>query len=904
MEIKEQLKKAEELVGQANYLDQQQMFNEAIEKLEDARSIFKDLGMLYRVRVADMDASIGFIMSSQGLHGEAKNRFRDAKTIYEGLETPDPLKTLKLKTRVADLEGKIGNEFQVLGQPKKALGHYKNAKTSFERLNLPHMIAPATVNIGLVLHDLGKPTEAITHFEKAKNLYHYLTMYPDFATTESRLGAVMADLGKPTEALKHYSVAKRLFEREILKMEREAAGTEMNMGIALVGLGQFTEALKHYGNAKNHFQKINELEGVAKVENNIGLISLAQSKPEEAKEHFEVSKNIYGNLKMPHHAASTDVNMAKALALLRKPKEALKKCDDALGIFQDLGLPMGQGKAYRSMGSIKMDLGDLKGSLNDLDRSLKLMELIRMGVKFPELQRSFKEEYLPILDALSSVNLTLFQRDGNSEYLNEALNYMELGKCSTVAEALEAGGGGVPCPEAKRLILEQDRLLDKAQKSFRKRTELRKLRLDEKINPDEFRTSLASLDVEYDAVQKKIEKLRSEVLVKCADFGSTPIPRTYNILKRTLEVFPRSERWAILEFAISSFMDKLLVFFVTQEGSIQSDAHDVDLGELERLARRCRGIIEKVRKRKWMRANEELRDLSEKLYISLIPEEIGKALKSRDVEHLIVVPHKLLHWVPFEALFDGDNYWGLKYAISTDFSLDIARLCVEKRQRRAIKMKERPYFLIVKNPLDDLPGADKEVDTLVGLLKAERIKHEVLPHKKATQPAFIEAINESPFNVLLYAGHAVFMGKHPSLSSLCLHTSGECLACSGKKKKHTPELLAATEFIHEVKFKRTPIVYLSACESGVAEVEPGDEMFGLVRALMYAGATSLVLSKWKVKDDVAPVFAEEFYSQLLGGESVAVALQNARQKVFKLDPDKFTDWTVFSVQGDPFRRLA
>ncbi len=583
----------------------------------------------------------------------------------------------------------------------------------------------------------------------------------------------------------------------------------------------------------------------------------------------------------------------------------MKRSEIALRVFEDFSILMGQAIVYRNTGLASIIRGNLERALHDLNRSFKLMERIRMGVKSPDLQRSLKKRYVGVADALCAVNLLRWQRNGGSEHLDEALNIAELAKCSTVAESLEAGGGGVPCPEAKELVIKEDQLLNKAQQSYRKWTELRKLRLDEEIDRAEFRTSLADLEKEYDAIQKEVESLRSEILWKCADVGSTPIPRTYNVLKKTLEVFPRDERWAILEFVLSISLEKLLVFLVDQEGSIHCVIHDIDLEKVTKLISKCQRIIKEVRKPfKRKKANEELDVLSKKLYNVFIPVEIGEALKSGNVEHLIVVPHKLLHWVPFEILFDGNNYWGIKYALSTAFSLDLARLCVEKRKKRAIKMKESLFFLLVKNPLFDLTFADEEVNSVLGLLEAQGIRSEVLHNDEATQLAFIEAANTRPFNVLHYAGHAMFMGKHPSLSHLDLHTDGECPACSLKPEEHTPQLLTANEIIHDVKFKRTPIVYLSGCESGVAEVEAGDEMFGLVRALMYAGATSLVLSRWLVRDKVAPVFAEEFCRRLLDGESVAVALRNARLKVFNLDPLNFTDWAVFSLQGDPFRRLV
>ena len=45
------------------------------------------------------------------------------------------------------------------------------------------------------------------------------------------------------------------------------------------------------------------------------------------------------------------------------------------------------------------------------------------------------------------------------------------------------------------------------------------------------------------------------------------------------------------------------------------------------------------------------------------------------------------------------------------------------------------------------------------------------------------------------------------------------------------------------------LVTLSACETGVSAVAPGDELMGLVRGFFYAGAPTLVLSLWTVDDE-------------------------------------------------------
>jgi CHAT domain-containing protein len=63
------------------------------------------------------------------------------------------------------------------------------------------------------------------------------------------------------------------------------------------------------------------------------------------------------------------------------------------------------------------------------------------------------------------------------------------------------------------------------------------------------------------------------------------------------------------------------------------------------------------------------------------------------------------------------------------------------------------------------------------------------------------------------------------------------------------------------------LVVLSGCATGLNVVTPGDELMGLVRGLLQAGAQSLVLSLWDVHDDSTKEFMVEFYTQQLQGRS-------------------------------------
>ncbi len=76
------------------------------------------------------------------------------------------------------------------------------------------------------------------------------------------------------------------------------------------------------------------------------------------------------------------------------------------------------------------------------------------------------------------------------------------------------------------------------------------------------------------------------------------------------------------------------------------------------------------------------------------------------------------------------------------------------------------------------------------------------------------------------------------------------------------------------------LVTLSACESGVNKNLPGDELMGLTRAFMYAGAASLVVSLWRVDDLSTGLLMEDFYRRLLdSGDEPAQALRAAQLRV-------------------------
>ena len=92
------------------------------------------------------------------------------------------------------------------------------------------------------------------------------------------------------------------------------------------------------------------------------------------------------------------------------------------------------------------------------------------------------------------------------------------------------------------------------------------------------------------------------------------------------------------------------------------------------------------------------------------------------------------------------------------------------------------------------------------------------------------------------------------------------------------------------------LVTLSACETGLNALTPGDDLVGLARGFFLAGAPSLLVSLWMVNDAAAAALMASFYRALLGGMRPAAALRQAQCELLAEQPHPFF-WSPFVLLG-------
>jgi CHAT domain-containing protein len=312
----------------------------------------------------------------------------------------------------------------------------------------------------------------------------------------------------------------------------------------------------------------------------------------------------------------------------------------------------------------------------------------------------------------------------------------------------------------------------------------------------------------------------------------------------------------------------------------------------------------------------------------------------KDVESLFISPDDVLHLVPFGMLPDGQGRMLLERALIV--YLNSSRDLLVKRPAAvalhapmivaAADFDAEPDRTAARNEttvpqsgsgmlFGPLPGTARERDAIVRIMPGAR----TAAGAQATEEALKNI--RSPA-VLHIATHGFFLNergtpagevrglkkvaptqpaqqeqaltpdfdiyRHPYLRSGLALAGANRFAASGDDG-----IVTAME-VADLDLRGTPLVVLSACETGVGEAVSGAGVFGLRRAFQEAGAATLVLSLWKVHDEATAEIMRLFYEELKRGTGRAAALRKAQLALRKEHPEWRHPfyWSAFIVSGD------
>jgi len=243
---------------------------------------------------------------------------------------------------------------------------------------------------------------------------------------------------------------------------------------------------------------------------------------------------------------------------------------------------------------------------------------------------------------------------------------------------------------------------------------------------------------------------------------------------------------------------------------------------------------------------------------------------------LILVPHGAMHYLPFNALYDGEKYLIEKKSIRYMPSASVLHYLP------GVKAAKPGDILAFGNPDLGDPGSDLiyAQNEAVAVSKT-RPRSRVLLRKEATETA-LRKFGEG-FRYIHFATHGQFDADAPLRSALLLARDAESDGMLTLDKLYSLRLDA-------------DMVTLSACETGLGKIASGDDVVGLTRGFLYAGSSSIVASLWKVDDLATSQLMTLFYSRLKDMDK-REALRSAQLDTRKRYPHPYY-WAAFQLTGN------
>lgn len=778
------------------------------------------------------------------------------------------------------------NTLTQLNRFHQAAQDYETCREDFTRRGQKALLAFVDINLGFLLFRQGRYHEALTLLNSAREGFEATGQVDKRALAELDLAYCYSALNLHNEALAFFQQAGETMTG--LNMRYEALRVEIGRVEVLLNQGDYPQAALRLAEIQAIYNQAEDSERNRHALAVIGLYQAyllsrsAEPDPASAVELVRKAVLTFQELKLSYWQAQARIVEAEILHLAGRFEEAEQAYQAASGPVRRLKLPHLLYQLHYGFGRLKQAQlsatpegeGDtIKSTLTDqaLAEYLKAaqqVESMRAILRPEELRVAFMENGLKAYEAMVELCLQDSRRSGR---VIEAFNYVERSKSRTLLDLLSreiAQAQGTEEGEQSELALRVEQLRQELNWFYSQVHNFQGLDNTEENsrNPalalDKVSQEVSSRERELAAL---LRRYRPGLLAEPANPGRG---MDSSQLISELKEYLQPGQTLVEYYALG---DRLMAFVLSRD----SFTLVPDLANLSQVAETQERLNYQADKFNLGRAYVERRIVTlrqdydfylQKLY-TLLMEPLRPFLSGKN---LVIVPHGNLHTLPFHALFDGENYLTDHFEITYAPSARVFLHC--------IKQPERPHKKLLGLAVPDavLTGVETEVRSLGQLFPETRL----LVGPDATLPALKQ--NLAWCDVLHMASHGVFREDNPLFSLLKLADGW-----------------LSVQDVMDWRFQPS-LVTLSACQTGLNRPLYGDELLGLARGFLSAGAFALVVSLWSVSDEVTTHLMQYFYEALLSGQSRAAALRCAMQKLRTTSPYSHPHyWAPFVLVGRP-----
>jgi len=839
------------------------------------------------------------------------------------------------------------------GQMSDAVESFDRAAAAFRRVGKPDPAAQTQVPKIMALSMLGRHEQATACALETQRQLVALGNLAAASRVSLNLGGAYLRRDDYAAAARHYREAAVLFAR--VGDHAQSILSDIGMADALAALGDFDEALRMYARARMRAVQRRFDVSVALADESIALVELARGRYREALAGLESARRSYAALALPQHLAIAEKQLGDAYLELRLLPEALALFEVAIATFHALESPDEQAWALAQRGRAQtlLQQGDADASFaqaltlfvaqgNDVGRAAVTLARAELA-----LSRDDVAGAVDLAQQAAQAFGSAGQADGCARA--EVVHAQALVQQGRFAEAAVAFDATLARARAQRQTAVQVRCLTgrglvaqaagdtgaaigafeaaielfEDQRRALPGDDMRSAFLTEHLRPYQERLRLALHGGDACDVLTQLDRFRARSLEErlCEESAPAadddlhrlrtrlnwlyrranrlleesggPAVTSAEVLRLEHELLERARRGrltaprrageaasrfsvdtlqraladgdALVEYGV---LDDELFACVVTPGGVQLVRQLASWSKVLDAVRSARFQIDTLRhgaapvRRHLAALLARVRARMAALH-ALVWAPLSATLGAST--RVIVVPHAQLALLPFAALHDAAGALGDRFD-----------LAVSSSARMALRGLGRP----------SLPPR-----RVLALGESSRLAH---------------AAREAQAVATQFEAGAAFVGTQASVATLDAHGRHADvlhLACHGVFRSDNPRFSALTLSDEALTVERAEslglkacTVVLSACETGVTALSSGDEMIGLVRAFMIAGAARVLASLWPVDDDVTADFMARFYGALVKGAGPAAALRAAQVATAREHPHPYF-WAAFTLYG-------
>ena len=763
---------------------------------------------------------------------------------------------------IARVQGNMASVLMELHRVDEAILLFEQARQAFIAQNMVTAAAMIDANVGFLHYLSGKYAAAVAALSRAREEFTQRGQMLETAKCDADLADAYRELNLHPEALAAYGRA--IAEMEGHAIDYERARAELGRASVWMMMAQTEEALAGLERAESLFRGHRNTTQLAHVRllrahllRGQGDITSAHNEAQHAAKALQ-RRRLYGwaaeaRFLLADMALETGQDLVHAMHAVRRAAQKY-----ARGWLEC--------RAQHALGRHYLRRGDLPRGVGYLRAGVQALEQTRTSIVPEGMHVSFLKDKLHLYEEVVGV---LLARGGRRD-IAEALEYVERAKSRLLLERIQASLEGrlaandLTTPMRDRLAF----LRAELSRSYHRMNALdaNEARRTGVAGEDEA-VALATLEEEYRTALQEAEARQTERIHGISALSNV-IP-THSLSTRL------GEEEILLEYYIVA--GTICAWVVTREGIFfRPDVAQVEA--VRYLSRRLRHQLQR------MGAGSELTQRHADRFLAGIQEVLQEfhdllLLPLADLlvgEKLVVIPHGELHGLPFHAFFDGRTYtlarWEFVYAPSAAVWYAGAgrRRYMEKVSAADASPMEA---LLMGVPGPGIERVEEEVKQLAMLLPSSRL----LCGNEATVDAF--HLYAGRCRLLHMATHGLYRTDNPLFSGLQL-SDGWLLARD----------------LYEVTLD-CDLATLSACQTGTTSVEAGDELFGLIRGFLSAGARSVAASLWLADDRATTYLMADFYRRMKEGSTKAAALRGAQQHTQERYPHPYY-WAAFALMGE------